>query len=94
MIDESQDTNSALIDALFDVERRFAGKFALGLFGDMMQRIYSDGKHDLGTALMVAMMYGTGMAFLATLPAAVGSLFGYRSGNAAYLRRTENPRVD
>lgn len=51
MIDESQDTNAALIDALFVIERQHTGKFALGLFGDMMQRIYGDGKHDLGRAL-------------------------------------------
>jgi DNA helicase II / ATP-dependent DNA helicase PcrA len=51
LIDESQDTNAALIDALFTVERQRTGTFALGLFGDMMQRIYADGKHDLGRAL-------------------------------------------
>jgi len=26
-------------------------RFRLGLFGDMMQRIYADGKHDLGKTL-------------------------------------------
>ena len=51
LIDESQDTNAELIDGLFAVERQHSSNFALGLFGDMMQRIYSDGKHDLGRAL-------------------------------------------
>lgn len=51
LIDESQDTNAALIEALFAVEQQHAGKFALGLFGDTMQRIYADGKHDLGQSL-------------------------------------------
>lgn len=53
LIDESQDTNAGLIDALFAVERDHDDRFALGLFGDMMQRIYSDGKHDLGRDLPV-----------------------------------------
>ena len=51
LIDESQDTNANLMDAFFAVERRRGGSFALGLFGDTMQRIYSDGKHDLGREL-------------------------------------------
>ena len=44
LIDESQDTNRHLIDALFDVAREHSDRFALGLFGDVMQRIYADGK--------------------------------------------------
>lgn len=51
LIDESQDTNEELVDALFAVERAHVGRFGLGLFGDTMQRIYSDGKHDLGLSL-------------------------------------------
>lgn len=51
LIDESQDTNKHLIDALFEVESRLKGKFLLGLLGDMMQRIYSDGKEGLGEGL-------------------------------------------
>lgn len=42
-IDESQDTNKNLIAALLAVEVEKRGTFALGLIGDMMQRIYSDG---------------------------------------------------
>src|SRR5665213_574836 len=48
LIDESQDTNKALIDAFFLVQASNPNTFCMGLFGDTMQRIYSDGKVDLG----------------------------------------------
>jgi len=48
LIDESQDTNRHLMDAFFELEDKHSAKFALGLFGDMMQRVYADGKSDLG----------------------------------------------
>jgi DNA helicase-2/ATP-dependent DNA helicase PcrA len=51
LIDESQDTNKHLIDALFSVQATLKGKFVLGLLGDMMQRIYPDGKEGLGDGL-------------------------------------------
>ncbi|MGE1082356.1 UvrD-helicase domain-containing protein [Pseudomonas shirazensis] len=51
LIDESQDTNKNLIDALFAVQSTHKARFALGLLGDMMQRIYSDGKEGLGQNL-------------------------------------------
>lgn len=51
LIDESQDTNKHLIDALFAVQAKLKGKFILGLLGDMMQRIYNDGKEGLGQGL-------------------------------------------
>ncbi len=51
LIDESQDTNKHLINALFDVQKEKRQKFSLGLFGDMMQRIYADGKENLGRDL-------------------------------------------
>jgi DNA helicase II / ATP-dependent DNA helicase PcrA len=44
LIDESQDTNRALIDALLVVQKAHADRFCLGLIGDTMQRIYPDGK--------------------------------------------------
>lgn len=44
LIDESQDTSRALIDALFALQRAHADRFCLGLIGDTMQRIYPDGK--------------------------------------------------
>jgi len=47
LIDESQDTNKSFIEALFEVERN-QSNFCLGLIGDVMQRIYADGKADLG----------------------------------------------
>lgn len=51
LIDESQDTNKHLIDALFTVQAKLKEKFLLGLLGDMMQRIYNDGKEGLEQGL-------------------------------------------
>ncbi|CAN7594425.1 UvrD-helicase domain-containing protein [Variovorax paradoxus] len=51
LIDESQDTNKHLVDALFVAQASLKGKLVLGLLGDMMQRIYSDGKDGLGNEL-------------------------------------------
>jgi ATP-dependent DNA helicase UvrD/PcrA len=51
LIDESQDTNKTLMDAFFVVQAAQRKRFALGIFGDTMQRIYSDGKSDLGDPL-------------------------------------------
>lgn len=50
-IDESQDTNKHLMDAFLEVQRMQGARFCLGLFGDMMQRIYADGKVRLGEAI-------------------------------------------
>lgn len=50
-VDESQDTNSDLLDALLLVQKQNQGTFCLGLFGDTMQRIYNDGKQDLEGAI-------------------------------------------
>lgn len=51
LIDESQDTNKELIDALLDVQVRRREQFALGIIGDAMQRIYMAGRSDLGNDL-------------------------------------------
>ncbi len=51
LIDESQDTKKELIDALFDLQNQYEERLSLGLFGDTMQRIYSDGKENLGIGL-------------------------------------------
>lgn len=51
LVDESQDTNANLIDAFFALEEATYGRFGLGLIGDMMQRIYADGKADLDAVL-------------------------------------------
>lgn len=48
LIDESQDTKKELVDAFFEVQKNKSANITLGLFGDTMQRIYTDGKVDLG----------------------------------------------
>ena len=47
LIDESQDTMKTLMEALLTFEGRHRGRIALGLLGDTMQRIYTDGLRDL-----------------------------------------------
>ncbi|QVN01527.1 ATP-dependent helicase [Pseudomonas rhodesiae] len=51
LIDESQDTNGALMDAFLRAQAAIPGRFCLGLLGDTMQRIYSDGKPGLDEAI-------------------------------------------
>lgn len=51
LIDESQDTNKELLETLIATQQESPFKFCLGLFGDMMQRIYSGGKSDLASPL-------------------------------------------
>ena len=51
LIDESQDTQKDLVDAFFTVQSAYSGEFCLALFGDMMQRIYADGKASLEEAI-------------------------------------------
>ena len=51
LIDESQDTKKELIEALFELQSQSIEKLSLGLFGDTMQRIYADGKENLGVGL-------------------------------------------
>lgn len=51
LIDESQDTNKHLMDALLEVQSLHSSVFILGLFGDTMQRIYADGKVGLDAAI-------------------------------------------
>ena len=48
LIDESQDTNKGLMEAFLLVQQTHKNEFSLGLLGDTMQRIYGDGKTDLG----------------------------------------------
>jgi DNA helicase II / ATP-dependent DNA helicase PcrA len=50
-VDESQDTNRHFMDALLEVQAKHAGSFCLGLFGDTMQRIYTEGEIGLAQAL-------------------------------------------
>jgi len=51
LIDESQDTKKELMNAFFKVQEQKPDCFTLGMFGDTMQRIYTDGKPDLGEAI-------------------------------------------
>lgn len=51
LIDESQDTQKDLIDAVFALQAEYPDKFCLSLFGDTMQRIYADGKVGLEEAV-------------------------------------------
>lgn len=50
LIDESQDTKKELIDAFFTLQQAMTAEMSLGLFGDTMQRIYSEGKENLEKA--------------------------------------------
>ncbi|MCC5675481.1 ATP-dependent helicase [Kocuria rhizophila] len=50
-VDESQDTNSDLLNSFLTVQKQSQGVFCLGLFGDTMQRIYNDGKQNLEGSL-------------------------------------------
>jgi DNA helicase II / ATP-dependent DNA helicase PcrA len=47
LIDESQDTKKELVEALRLVYEQYSDRFIIGMFGDMMQRIYMDGKENL-----------------------------------------------
>lgn len=51
LVDESQDTNRHIVEALFALQRAHKDEVVVGLFGDMMQRIYSDGQPGLGENL-------------------------------------------
>jgi DNA helicase-2/ATP-dependent DNA helicase PcrA len=51
LVDESQDTNHHIVEALFALQEAHKDSFALGLLGDMMQRIYGDGQSNLGENL-------------------------------------------
>lgn len=48
LIDECQDTIRDLMEAFLDVQERQSARFTLGFFGDTMQRIFGEGKRDLG----------------------------------------------
>ena len=51
LIDESQDTKKELIDALLIVYKEKKDQWAIGMFGDTMQKIYQDGKDRLEEAI-------------------------------------------
>lgn len=51
LIDESQDTNKNLVDAFFALHESHKDRVSIGFIGDVMQRIYADGKEGLGADL-------------------------------------------
>ena len=51
LIDESQDTKKELVDAFFKIQENFSDIFTLGLLGDQKQRIYTDGKENMGNII-------------------------------------------
>ncbi|MBF0132586.1 MAG: ATP-dependent helicase [Magnetococcales bacterium] len=51
LIDESQDTNKDLMQALLCVQKSHGDHFCLGLIGDTMQQIYHDGMKSLDKSL-------------------------------------------
>lgn len=51
LIDESQDTKKELVDALLVVYEKYKTRFTIGMFGDTMQRIYTDGKDNLASCI-------------------------------------------
>ncbi len=51
LIDESQDTNKHLMEAFLSTQETHSATFCVGLFGDVMQRIYADGKIHLERAI-------------------------------------------
>ena len=50
-VDESQDTDKAVINALFKLQETQGAKTVVGLFGDRMQRIFGGGEPQLGKSL-------------------------------------------
>lgn len=51
LIDESQDTKKDLIDAFIGVYNKHKDQWAIGMFGDTMQKVYTDGKDSLDKAV-------------------------------------------
>lgn len=51
LIDESQDTKKDLMNVFLQIEEKYTDCFSVGLLGDVMQRIYLDGKDDLYTSI-------------------------------------------
>lgn len=51
LVDESQGTNRHIVEALFAFQAAHKDEVVVGLFGDMMQRIYGDGQPGLGENL-------------------------------------------
>ena len=50
-VDESQDTDRVVVNALFSLHKAKTPKIAFGFFGDTMQRIFGSGEPELGKSL-------------------------------------------
>jgi DNA helicase-2/ATP-dependent DNA helicase PcrA len=50
-VDESQDTDKEVINALFQLQNGYANNITVGLFGDVMQRIFGGGEPELGRSV-------------------------------------------
>lgn len=51
LIDESQDTKKDLMNVFLFIQEKYSYCFSMGLLGDVMQRIYFEGKEDLHTSI-------------------------------------------
>lgn len=51
LIDESQDTKKELMNVFLFIQEKYSDRFSMGLLGDVMQRIYLEGKEDLHTSI-------------------------------------------
>ena len=51
LIDESQDTKKELMNVFLYIQEKYSHRFSMGLLGDLMQRIYFEGKEDLHTSI-------------------------------------------
>ncbi|MFZ7133225.1 MAG: UvrD-helicase domain-containing protein [Eubacteriales bacterium] len=51
LIDESQDTKKELIDSLLSLYENHKTEIVIGMFGDTMQKIYTDGKDNLSLCI-------------------------------------------
>lgn len=51
LIDESQDTKKELMNVFLFIQEKYSHCFSIGLLGDVMQRIYLEGKEDLHTSI-------------------------------------------
>lgn len=50
-IDESQDSNKAVVRSFFELQKNKSDKVVVGLFGDTMQRIFGGGEPELGKTM-------------------------------------------
>ena len=51
LIDESQDTKKELMNVFLFIQEKYSDRFSMGLLGDIMQRVYLEGKEDLHTSI-------------------------------------------